>query len=92
MHLILAKSINLSSFDTSNITDMSWMFLDCAKLKNLDLSSFDTSKVTDMSSMFEGAEVLEEIKVSSKWTTANLEESKDMFKNCGCSEVTIESE
>ncbi len=42
--------------------------------------------------MFEDAKVLKEIKVSSKWTTANLEESKDkdMFKNCGCSEVTIE--
>ena len=46
-----AESIDLSSFDTSNVTDMSQMFRG-STATTLDLSSFDTSKVTNMRSMF----------------------------------------
>ncbi len=46
-----ATSIDLSSFDTSNVTNMSQMF-HSSKAITIDLSSFDTSNVTDMSSMF----------------------------------------
>ena len=46
-----ATSLDLSSFDTSNVTNMYAMFYYC-KATELDLSSFDTSKVTDMSFMF----------------------------------------
>ena len=41
--------IDLSSFDTSNVTDMSGMFDGCRYLKNLNLSSLNTENVTDMS-------------------------------------------
>ena len=41
-------------WDTSNVTNMSFMFMAQTKLVNLDLSFFDTSKVTDMSGMFSG--------------------------------------
>ena len=46
-------SLDLSSFDTSNVTDMSDMFSYCGGLTSLDLSSFDTSNVTSMNGMFE---------------------------------------
>ncbi len=46
-----ATSIDLSTFDTSNVTDMSGMFFNSAAT-SIDLSSFDTSNVTDMSVMF----------------------------------------
>lgn len=46
-----AKSLNLSSFDTSNITNMNHMF-SYSKATTLDLSNFNTSKVTDMRNMF----------------------------------------
>ena len=49
---VLEDITGLSSFDTSNVTNMSWMFGDCWKLKSLDVSHFDTSSVTDMSGMF----------------------------------------
>ncbi|NUG67775.1 BspA family leucine-rich repeat surface protein [Lactobacillus mellis] len=42
----------LENLDTSQVTDMSYMFFTCMELTNLDLSSFDTSQVTDMSAMF----------------------------------------
>ena len=44
--------IDLSNFDTSQVTNMREMFYDMHNLTALDLSNFDTSKVTDMSSMF----------------------------------------
>ena len=49
------KSIEgLEHINTSQVTDMSYMFSGCSSLTSLDLSSFDTSKVTDMSYMFSG--------------------------------------
>ena len=45
-------NLDLSSFDTSNVTDMSSMFKQCISLTNLNLSSFDTSNVTNMRWMF----------------------------------------
>ena len=45
-------SLDLSSFDTSQVTDMSNMFAGMSNLTPLNLSNFDTSKVTDMSEMF----------------------------------------
>ena len=46
-----AKTIDLSSFNTSNVTNMGGMF-HSSNVVNLDVSNFDTSNVTDMSSMF----------------------------------------
>jgi surface protein len=45
-------SLDLSKFNTSNVTDIWGMFWKCSSLKNLDVSNFDISKVEDMSSMF----------------------------------------
>ena len=44
--------LNLSSFNTGNVTDMSWMFGDCKNLNNLDISNFNTEKVIEMKCMF----------------------------------------
>ena len=46
------KTLDLSSFDTSNVYNMSNMFSTCFKLTTLDLSNFNTSKVTHMGNMF----------------------------------------
>ncbi len=48
------KSVDLSHFDTSKVTDMSSMFKDCKSLTTLDVSNFVTTNVTDMSNMFNG--------------------------------------
>ena len=44
--------IDLSNFNTSNVTDMSYMFYGMSNLTTLDLSNFNTSQVTDMKYMF----------------------------------------
>ena len=47
-------SLDLSNFDTSNVTSMSSMFPYAISLTSLDLSNFDTSNVISMSGMFLG--------------------------------------
>ncbi|WP_240143724.1 DUF285 domain-containing protein, partial [Enterococcus hirae] len=48
----LTEIEGLNQLDTSNVTNMSYIFRGMSNLTSLDLSSFDTSKVTDMSYMF----------------------------------------
>ena len=45
-------SLDLSSFNTTNVNNMSYMFYDCSSLKSIDLSSFNTTNVNNMTSMF----------------------------------------
>ena len=46
-------SIDVSSFDTSNVNSMTDMFNGCAELNQLDISKFDMSKVLYINRMFE---------------------------------------
>lgn len=72
--------LNFSSFDTSNVTDMSEMFANFT-IRNLDLSSFDTSKVTNMASMFSESDMLISADVRS-FDTSNVKDMSLMFYNC----------
>ena len=50
------KYLDLSNWDTSNVTNMSYMFYyqnsSETSLKNLNIGNWDTSNVTNMSYMF----------------------------------------
>ena len=48
------KELNISNFNTNNVTDMGFMFSVCSSLKELNLSNFNTNNVTDMRFMFDG--------------------------------------
>ena len=74
-------SLDLSSFDTSNVTDMTAMFYFCGELTYLDLSSFDTSKVKSMDNMFNCCYKVESINLSS-FNTTNVEIMNRMFHEC----------
>ena len=74
-------SLDLSSFDTSNVTSMSGMFYECHSLTNLDLSGFDTSNVTDMSGMFYNCICLKNLDLSS-FDTSNVTDMYGMFYSC----------
>lgn len=45
-------SLDLSSFNTTDVVDMSKMFYGCSSLTSLDLSNFDVSSVISMNHMF----------------------------------------
>ena len=76
-------NIDLSKFNTSNVTDMSNMFNMPwgSKLTAIDLSNFDTSNVTNMSSMFYNCEILTSLDLSS-FNTSNVTNMSGMFYNC----------
>ena len=48
----LKKIEGIENLNTSNVTDMSCMFMRCESLTSLDVSNFNTSNVTDMKAMF----------------------------------------
>ena len=48
----LTEIENINLLDTSNVTNMWYMFRECSSLTSLDVSNFDTSKVTEMVTMF----------------------------------------
>ena len=48
------EELNLSSFNTDKVTNMSWMFSFCSSLKKLDLSNFNINNETYMDYMFTG--------------------------------------
>ena len=72
--------LDLSGFNTSNVTNMSQMFARMSNLTTLDLSSFDTSKVTDMSGMFENMDNLTTLDLSS-FDTSKVTDMSGMFEN-----------
>ena len=77
----LEEITGLDIWDTSNITDMSFMFYYCSLLTELDVSSFDTSNVTDMSSMFYNCSSLTELDLSN-FRSDNLSKAESMFGEC----------
>ena len=53
------QSIDLSSFNTTNVKDMNCMFFGCSSLRSIDLSLFNTTNVKDMNGIFFGCSSLE---------------------------------
>ena len=79
-------SLDLSNFNTSNVTDMGNMFSGCSGLTSLDLSNFNTSNVTDMRYMFEYCSGLTSLDLSS-FNTSNVTDMKYMFYGCSALET-----
>ena len=74
-------ALNSSNFDTSKMTDMSWMFDNCLNLTTLDLSNFDTSNVTNMSYMFSECQSLTSLDLSN-FNTSKVTDMSYMFSYC----------
>ena len=71
-------NLDLSKWDTSQVTRMDRMFVGASSLTNLDIGKWDTSKVTDMESMFSGARGLTNLDLS-KWDTSKVTDMSYMF-------------
>lgn len=74
-------SLDVSRFDTSNVTSMSFMFENCKYLTTLDLLNFDTSNVVLMSNMFAGCEKLISLNVN-LFNTSKTRYMSYMFNYC----------
>jgi surface protein len=74
-------TLDLTNFNTSNVTNMSSMFNNCEALTTLDVSDFDTSNVTNMSYMFQNCESLTNLDLSN-FNTSNVSQMVAIFQNC----------
>lgn len=84
----LKEIVGLRYFDTTNATDMSWMFYNCLALTTIDLSHFITSNVTDMSHMFQAYEKDVDLEMAltsldlSMFDTSKVTDMSSMFYAC----------
>lgn len=79
IHSSVIRYIDISTWNTSNVKNMSNMFEGCARLKDIKLS-FDTSNVENMSGMFYGCKSLEYLNLP--FNTSKLKNVNHMFSGC----------
>ncbi|TYV60089.1 BspA family leucine-rich repeat surface protein [Listeria monocytogenes] len=82
----VATSLDLSNFDTSNVSYMDEMFSRSA-VTSLDLSNFDTSNVNSMMNMFYGSAATS-IDVSN-FDTSNVTTMRNMFSGSAATSIDV---
>ena len=81
---IIPNSVVEASFkgsNTSNVTNMESMFVNCYSLTSLNLRSFNTSNVTSMEWMFMACSGLESLDLNG-WNTSKVTNMGYMFSGC----------
>ena len=71
----------LENLDTSQVTNMAFMFTFCESLTSLDVSHFDTSQVTDMYYMFGHCYSLTNLDLN-HFDTSHVTNMSEMFEMC----------
>ena len=75
------KYIDISYWDVSNVTNMSFMFFMCVNLKSIgDLSKWDVSNVTNMKGMFRYCKSFNQN--ISNWNVSGVTDMGDIFYKC----------
>lgn len=74
------KSLDLSGFDASKISIMSFMFAN-SNFSTINLSNFNTFNATTMAGMFNSCQKLTELDISS-FDTSNVSSMNAMFDTC----------
>ena len=77
----LTEIEGIQYLNTSSVTNMQKMFVNCRSLTTLDVSGFDTGNVTDMSSMFSGCSGLTSLDVSG-FDTGKVLNMNGLFSGC----------
>ena len=73
--------IDLSHFDSSEVTDTEDMFCTCSSLEEINFNNFNTSKVTGMEGMFEQCSNLKSLDLSN-FDTSKVTSMIGMFEEC----------
>ena len=80
-YLKLEEIENLHYLNTSKVTTMEGMFMQCNVIKSLDLSAFETSNVENFYGMFSHCKKLESLDVSN-FDTSAATNMREMFIRC----------
>ena len=75
------KSLDLSIFDVSQVTNMGFVFSGCSSLTSINLSNFNTINASFMKGMFSDCIMLESLDLS-KFDTSQVTDMSYMFRNC----------
>ena len=76
---ISLKTINLDSFNTSNVEEMSLMFYNCKSITSLNLGNFKTDKVKNIEGIFSGCESLKYLNIEN--LNARKSKGKNLFND-----------
>ena len=71
----------IENLNTTNVTDMQFMFSDCSSLTSLDLSSLKLSKVTSLRMMLQGCSSLTNLNIEG-WDTSSVTDMFGMLMDC----------
>ena len=71
----------INYLNTSEVTNMAYMFASCSSLSSINVSNFNTSKVTNMNGMFQYCSGLYNLHVNN-FNTENVTNMSDMFFYC----------
>ena len=74
-------SLDVTHFNTANVTDMRLMFSRCSSLTSLDVTYFNTAKVTNMSYMFYSCLSLTSLYLTN-FNTEKVTNMNNMFSDC----------
>ncbi|MBR5392633.1 MAG: BspA family leucine-rich repeat surface protein [Prevotella sp.] len=83
----LTEIEGIANLNTSNVTNMSRMFMYCTSLEDLDLHTFSTGSVTDMSNMFCKCSGMKSLNINN-FDTSSVTDMSNMFDGC-CQLETI---
>ena len=72
---------DLANLNTSEVTDMSYMFYECKSLTSLDLTGFNTAKVENIRYIFYSCSSLTSLDVSN-FNTAKMSDMRGIFVGC----------
>ena len=79
----LSSLPDISKWNTSKVTNMSYLFSNCSSLLSLpDISKWNTENVTDMREIFCGCSSLLSLPDISKWNTENVTDMSNLFNYC----------
>ena len=74
-------TVDLTNLDTSNLTDMAYMFYGMTKLTTVDFGGLDMTSITNMEYMFSGCTSLTSLDIKSL-NLSNVTNMEYMFSSC----------
>lgn len=77
---ITTTTLDVTDWDTSQVTDMSGLFSGCSQITTLDLRHFDISQVQTLNELVANCYNLSTIDIST-WNLSGID-IRDMFNNC----------
>jgi surface protein len=82
------KTLDLSGFDTSKVTNMFSLFSNCYELESVDISSFKTGNLTDICQLFMNCKKMKTVDLSN-FNLTYVTDAKGMVQGCETLEKLI---